>query len=79
MSVSAVQSFIFGLKFSCTISVSSTCSVTLCVSGVKLDKKLVELTSHINTMKGKGPLKGKTKRLEQSLTHTLKRLSDLET
>ena len=47
-------------------------------SGVKVDQKLGEVTSHISTMKGKGPLKGKTKRLEQSLTHTLKKLADQE-
>jgi hypothetical protein len=44
-----------------------------------MDERLVELTSHINMMKDKGPLKGKTKRLEQSLIHTLKKLADQET
>ena len=43
-----------------------------------MDQKLDEVTSHIDAMKGRGPLKGKTKRLEQSLAHTLKKLTDQE-
>ena len=43
-----------------------------------MEEKLDVLSTHINKMKGKGPLKGKTKRLEQSLSHTLKKLADQE-